>query len=73
MWVTMKYVCPNNPLGANEGSDGFLHLLFYFRRIAKPKINLLQEDNRQIRKNHRQSSEDNRRKEGIIANEVKSK
>nr|MBO2505892.1 hypothetical protein [Bacilli bacterium] len=37
---------------------------FYFRRIAKPKINLLQEDNRQIRKNHRQSSEDNRRREG---------
>jgi len=37
MWVTMKYVCPNNPLGANEGSDGFLHLLFLFSENRETK------------------------------------
>lgn len=73
MWVTMKYVCPNNPLGANEGSDGFLHLLFFIFGESQNQINLMQGDNRQSLKDNRQSSEDNRRKEGIIANEVKSK
>ncbi|MFO7315585.1 MAG: hypothetical protein C0P75_000965 [Bacilli bacterium] len=70
----MKYVCPNNPLGANEGSDGFLHLLFFiFGESRNQKLiyykKIIAKFGKIIANQARIIAEE----KDIIANEVKSK